>query len=63
MSAYATVACDGESTPIGRCMSEDTLPYLTSTATQVRAYLKQQGWHRTRGGRDICPDCWKAGHR
>jgi hypothetical protein len=63
MSSYATIVCDVEETSVGRCMSEGTTLALSSTATVVRDYLRGQGWHRTRDGRDICPDCWAAGSR
>lgn len=63
MSVYATVACDAEVGPGDRCMAEGTTAALASTAAQVRAYLRGQGWHRTTTGQDICPDCWKAGRR
>ncbi|MGW9238096.1 hypothetical protein ACWGRL_05065 [[Kitasatospora] papulosa] len=63
MSAYATICCDSEETDVGLCMSEGTTLGLSSTATEVRAYLRTQGWHRTAAGRDICPACWSAGRR
>lgn len=63
MSAYATICCDSEETEVGLCMSEGTTLGVSSTATEVRAYLHTQGWHRTTAGRDICPDCWSAGRR
>ncbi|WP_181767100.1 hypothetical protein [Streptomyces albidus (ex Kaewkla and Franco 2022)] len=33
------------------------------TAENLRWRARNRGWHRTREGRDICPDCWKEGHR
>lgn len=63
MSAYATVTCDAEKSPGDFCTDEETTLSLSSTATQVRTYLRTIGWHQTRSGRDICPDCWSAGRR
>lgn len=63
MSAYATIACDVDTDQSGRCMSEDTTARLSSTATEVRAHLRSEGWHRTADGYDICPGCWAAGRR
>jgi hypothetical protein len=33
------------------------------TTTQIRAHRRTDGWHTRPGDRDICPACWKAGHR
>lgn len=34
------------------------------TATISRRYAREAGWHVSLfGGRDICPECWKAGKR
>jgi hypothetical protein len=63
MSHYVTLTCDVKDTPIGWCMSEDSGPGFPKSATDARRVLHQQGWHRTRDGRDICPNCWKAGRR
>ena len=32
-------------------------------AEDVRRAARTSGWHRTRDGRDICPDCWEEGKR
>jgi hypothetical protein len=63
MSFYVSLTCDVEDTEIGLCMSEDSGAGFPKTATAARQVLQQQGWHRTRDGRDICPDCWQAGRR
>jgi hypothetical protein len=63
VSHYVSITCDVEETPIGPCMSEDCGPGAPKTATAARQLLHRQGWHRTRDGRDICPDCWQAGRR
>jgi hypothetical protein len=47
----------------GQCLTEWDAPFPTSTATELRAWLKSRGWHRTRATGDICPDCWKEGRR
>lgn len=33
------------------------------TVDDVRRLRREDGWHARPGGRDICPDCWAAGHR
>ncbi|MFJ5070215.1 hypothetical protein ACIQC7_27780 [Kitasatospora sp. NPDC088556] len=33
------------------------------TVDDVRRLRKPDGWRQRPGGRDICPDCWTAGHR
>jgi hypothetical protein len=64
VSAYITIACDAERTPGDRCMAEDSPPGSASrTGTAARTRLRREGWRHTRDGRDICPDCWKAGRR
>lgn len=63
MTAYAAIACDVETSPGDRCMSEDSPLGMPQSATHARALLAREGWHRTRTGRDICPDCWNAGRR
>jgi len=30
------------------------------TADHLRRSARADGWHRTRDGRDLCPDCWTA---
>lgn len=63
MTAVVWIECDAETSPGDRCMTYDVPPGLPRTATESRARLAREGWHRTRGGRDICPDCWTAGRR
>lgn len=63
MSAYAVIACDVYPDPQVLCPNEFHPQRVTATATQTRQAAHKAGWHRTHNGRDICPDCWKAGHR
>ena len=63
MSSYAVIACDAETSPGSQCMAEDSPVGLPKSATDARRRLAREGWRRTRDGRDICPDCWKAGRR
>lgn len=56
-------AGDAETSPGWQCMTEDSPPGMPRTVTQARQRLARDGWRRTRDGRDICPDCWEAGHR
>jgi hypothetical protein len=63
MSHYVSITCDVGDLDIGPCMSEDSGPGAPQSATVARQILQRQGWHRTRDGRDICPDCWQAGRR
>jgi hypothetical protein len=63
VSAQPHIQCD-----VGRytgewCDSIDYPPGGLETATEVRKELTRQGWHRTKDGRDICPDCWRRGER
>ena len=62
MGHYVSLTCDVTDTEAGPCMSEDSGPGAPQSATAVRRILHRQGWHRTRDGRDICPDCWNAGN-
>lgn len=51
---YPVIRCDGPG-----CHSE--ISHLAaSTSTDVR---RLTDWHQRPRGRDLCPDCWKAGHR
>lgn len=64
MSVKPTISCDGQ--PAGRqwprCpTSGESIWPRYRTATKLRTYLRRHGWHRTRDGRDICPDCWADG--
>lgn len=54
---YTAINCDGPD-----CDNATHLP-VPSTATEVRRERKADGWHTRPKGRDICPDCWTAGHR
>jgi hypothetical protein len=63
VSFYVSITCDNEDTDVGPCMSEDSPLGFPQTATDARQRLRSSGWHRTRDGRDICPNCWEAGHR
>ncbi|WP_372344651.1 hypothetical protein [Streptomyces sp. KL116D] len=63
MSHYVSLVCDVQDTDAGPCMTEDCGPGFPQSATAARRILQPQGWHRTRDGRDICPDCWDAGKR
>lgn len=56
MSAYVVIACDAETVPGERCMTEDSPIGLPQYATEARARLAREGWRRTRDGRDLCPD-------
>lgn len=62
MSTYSTIWCDAE-TPHGQCMTEDSPLGMPKSATVARQLLAEAGWHHTRAGRDICPNCWAAGRR
>ncbi|MEV7466185.1 hypothetical protein AB0O20_06670 [Streptomyces kronopolitis] len=46
----------------GGCGVETHRPFA-ATATALRRPLRAEGWYRRSSGRDICPDCWKAGRR
>jgi len=63
VSFYVSLVCEATSPETGRCWTEDSPLGAPQTATAARRELHKQGWHRTRDGRDICPDCWQAGKR
>lgn len=63
MSAYAVITCDVKSDEENLCPAEFHPRWISCTATEVRSDARRLGWHRTRDGRDICPDCWQAGRR
>lgn len=63
MSFYVSLVCNATLPAGDRCWTEDTPPGEAQSATEARRRLGQQGWHRTRDGRDICPNCWEAGRR
>lgn len=63
--AYRVLRCDADPYP-GReqqCVAEQGAPLDDWSFHQLRKWLRDQGWHRTRDGRDICPNCWQAGQR
>ncbi|MBP5938558.1 hypothetical protein [Streptomyces acidiscabies] len=63
---YLVVTCDAASPRDldGECSAEAHWPLRVDTHTELRRLLHtQRGWHTRPGGRDICPDCWKAGRR
>lgn len=35
----------------------------SQTVADARDVARRHGWHHTRDGRDICPNCWEAGAR
>ena len=47
------VRCDAGA---GACMN--TLPVGETSPIDAVAVAEQAGWHRTREGVDVCPDCW-----
>lgn len=51
------VNCDGPD-----CHNATHTP-LARTVAEVRRIRRADGWHARPGGRDLCPDCWSAGHR
>ncbi|UQX01010.1 hypothetical protein [Streptomyces sp. RerS4] len=54
---FPAVNCDGPD-----CRNATHHP-LAHTVTEVRRIRREDGWHTRSGGRDLCPSCWKAGHR
>lgn len=56
-SLTPAVDCDGPG-----CYAATHSP-AARTVTDVRQIRRKDGWHVRPKGRDICPDCWKAGHR
>lgn len=63
---YLIVTCDA-AVPDGldgECNTEAHWPLRVDTHTELRQLLRaERGWHTRPRGRDICPDCWKAGRR
>lgn len=45
------------------CMATHQAPPEITTVRAMRRHLRALGWHTQKGGRDICPECWKEGHR
>ncbi|MEU6342155.1 hypothetical protein ABZ883_14580 [Streptomyces sp. NPDC046977] len=60
MSAFvrAFLFCD----KCGSSHDSSAVPAAENIA-KARKAARGYGWHRTRAGRDICPDCWAEGHR
>jgi hypothetical protein len=59
-ASYPVIRCDG--VPTNECAGEIGHP-MAYTVTDVRRLRRADGWRTRPGGRDICPNCWKAGHR
>lgn len=55
----ALIRCDGDPD----CGAETHTPFEISRVSVVRRFRRRDGWHQRRGGRDLCPACWTAGHR
>ncbi|MFD8597683.1 hypothetical protein ACFV1L_22035 [Kitasatospora sp. NPDC059646] len=56
----ALIRCNGGDPD---CGAETHTPFETSRFTDVRSFRRAEGWHYLGGDEDVCPDCWKAGHR
>ncbi|MFE6103212.1 hypothetical protein ACFVQ4_25090 [Streptomyces laurentii] len=56
-AVYPVIRCDGPD-----CDAEIGHAYAF-TVTDVRRLRHPDGWHTRPRGRDLCPTCWKAGHR
>ncbi|MFI5831024.1 hypothetical protein ACIA6C_27885 [Streptomyces sp. NPDC051578] len=54
---FPAINCDGPG------CTNATHAVQVRTATEVRRLRRADGWRTRPKGRDICPDCWKAGHR
>jgi hypothetical protein len=63
VDTYTVINCDGPSDDGTDSCGNATHTPFPATATQVRAHRREDGWHTRPGGRDLCPDCWVAGHR
>jgi hypothetical protein len=63
MSAFrrAFLFCDAPRDDNGP-FDDSSVP-AAETVADARSAARLQGWHRTRDGRDICPDCWAEGER
>lgn len=60
---YPAIQCDGPGDGgEDGCYAETHHP-MARTVTEVRRLRRDLGWRTRPAGRDICPDCWKAGHR
>ncbi|MEE4419586.1 hypothetical protein [Streptomyces bugieae] len=56
---YVALRCNGP-----ECGAEIHHPYSDCiTVSKLRRIRRVDGWRQRPAGRDICPDCWKAGHR
>lgn len=63
VDTYTAINCDGPGeTEDDSCGNATHLPH-PSTAAEVRRERRASGWHALPRGRDLCPDCWAAGHR
>jgi hypothetical protein len=58
---YCDAPLDGADAP--PCMLNPDTPYGITSVRTMRRYLRSQGWHTLKGGRDICPECWREGFR
>lgn len=57
---YVVLRCNGRAD----CGAETHHPFSDCiTAGELRKARREEGWHTRPGGRDICPNCWKDGHR
>ncbi|MFE2164836.1 hypothetical protein ACFXB3_07150 [Streptomyces sp. NPDC059447] len=54
---FPAINCDGPD-----CHASTHHPFAR-TVSDVRRLRRPDGWHQRPGGRDICPDCWKADYR
>lgn len=54
---FPAINCDGPG-----CSNATHHP-LVKTVTELRRIRREDGWRTRPRGRDICPDCGKAGHR
>lgn len=59
------VTCDAETAPDCEQQTGDgsIMGGTSETVTAARHDARDQGWHVTRGGRDVCGPCWEAGQR
>jgi len=67
MSAHSirvpVIYCDAFLPDGSRCMATHKAPPEITTVRPMRSHLRKLGWHTLRGGRDICPGCWREGYR
>lgn len=64
MSVEQSIRCDGRPGGVDgpQCQRSgySRFPWH-NTPTKLRSFLRHQDWHRTKDGRDVCPDCWTDG--